>query len=136
MERLRLRPALLEGVLARLGLAVQLVLALFMILLVAPDLAALLHLGAAEGGQERDERGEAAHHVWGARSTRLAPLRRAVGVTTGLPTTLLVVRAPVPVVVALLLCAFTSAPPLASLGLPLGLPLRALFTFLELSSGM
>ena len=49
MERLGLGPALLERVLARLGLAVQLVLALFVVLLVAPDLAALLHLRAAAG---------------------------------------------------------------------------------------
>ena len=63
MQRLRLCPALLERVLAGLGLAVQLLLALFVVLLVAPDLPRLLHLGAAEGGQERDERGEAAHHA-------------------------------------------------------------------------
>ena len=70
MQSFGLGPALLEGVLAGLGLAVQLVLAFFMILLVAPDLAALLHLRAAEGGQERDEGGEAAHHVWGGCATR------------------------------------------------------------------
>ena len=46
-----------------------------MIFLVAPDLARLLHLRAAEGGQERDERGEAAHH--------------AVAASAGLPTTTL-----------------------------------------------
>ena len=69
MERLRLGPALLEGVLARLGLAVQLVLAFFVIFLVAPDLTALLHLRAA-AGDECEERGEAAHHVWGVRATR------------------------------------------------------------------
>ena len=69
MQRLRLRAALLERVLAGLGLAVQLLLALFMVLLVAPDLPRLLHLRAA-AGDERDERGEAAHHVWGARPTR------------------------------------------------------------------
>ena len=70
VERLRLRPALLEGVLAGLGLPVQLVLASLMIFLVAPDLARLLHLGAAEGGQERDERGEAAHHFVPTRARR------------------------------------------------------------------
>ena len=49
VERFRLRAALLERVLAGLGLAIELFLAFLMILLVAPDLARLLHLGPAAG---------------------------------------------------------------------------------------
>ena len=65
MERFGLGPALLERVLARLGLAVQLVLALFMVLLVAPDLAALLHLGVCRPSDERDEGDPSTNHVCG-----------------------------------------------------------------------